>query len=72
MTIIRYSPFAENDQENIHVLWDENNYIYLAQKNRLTVLNVDENKEIMSKELNIKPFSLLLTQRHLIICYSNK
>ncbi len=67
----RFSHYGETD-ENVFALWDEQNQIYLAQKNNLIVINSENLKEIMIKELSTIPTFLLLTQRHIIVHYANK
>lgn len=52
-------------------IWDENNKIYLASTSQISLLNSEDFKEVVSKELESVPLQLILTQRHIIICYGN-
>ena len=48
-------------------VWDESNRIYLAS----TLYGSEDSKEIVSKPFDAVPGHVVLTQRHLIVCYRN-
>jgi len=55
----------------ITAVWDEDNRVYLASISQISLLNIEEMKEIVSKTLYGAPLQIVLTQRHVIICYKN-
>lgn len=52
-------------------LWDEDNRIYVASANRIALYHSEDSKEVASKALTSPPGQLIITQRHILICYKN-
>ena len=55
----------------VSAIWDDDNKIYLASNSQITLINSEDFKETVTKDISAAPGNLVLTQRHLILCYKN-
>ena len=55
----------------VAAVWDESNRIYLASTSNVALYSSEDQKVVVSKPLYAVASHFVLTQRHLIVCYSN-
>lgn len=55
----------------MNAIWDDDNKIYLASTYKISLLSSEDFKEVVSSQISSVPKQLILTQKHLIICYKN-